>query len=48
MGDQPAEGGRFKFQALLIVHGSLCETASSDKLQAASWIAVAVSLQPVT
>src|SRR5450830_604422 len=44
VGDQSAEGGGFKFQALLIVHGCLCETALSGKLQAASWVAVAVSL----
>src|SRR3546814_9831681 len=30
----------FKFEALLVVHGGLCETASSGKLQAASGFAV--------
>jgi hypothetical protein len=44
VGDQSAEGGGFKFQALLIVHGGLGEAALSGKLQAARWISVAVSL----
>jgi hypothetical protein len=35
MGDQSAEGGGFKFQALLLGHKGLFETASSGKLQAA-------------
>ena len=46
VGDQPAKGGGFKFQALLIGHGGLCEAASSGKLQAARWVAMACSLTP--